>query len=139
MLCWREEHMLAGVARRLKRGMDSGGDPREVFSVCQDHVIGSAHAHTERLVLEAFQDKLAATEPGPNRDALGLLCDLYALTCIEQDRAWFLEHGRLSNARAKAVTATVNELCRRVRPVCEPLVDAFGVPPEMLRAEILTR
>ena len=27
MLRWREEHMLAGVARRLKRGMDSGMEP----------------------------------------------------------------------------------------------------------------
>ena len=33
--------MLAGVARRLKRGMDDGMDPAEVFSRCQDHVIGS--------------------------------------------------------------------------------------------------
>jgi acyl-CoA oxidase len=65
------------------------------------------------------------------------LCDLYALSCIESDRAWFLEHGRLSNARAKAVTAQVNELNRRVRPIAQQLVDAFGVPREMLRSELL--
>ena len=139
MLRWREEHMLAGVARRLKNGMDRGGDPAEVFSRCQDHVVGSAWAHVERLVLEAFVDKVEAMEEGPNRDAMNLLCDLFALSAIEKDRAWFLEHGRLSNARAKAVTAMVNELCRRVRPLCEDLVDAFAVPPEMLRAEIIER
>ncbi len=139
MLRWREEHMLAGVARRLKNGMNQGGDPAEVFSRCQDHVIGAAWAHVERLVLEAFVDKIAAMEDGPNRDAMNLLCDLFALSAIEKDRAWFLEHGRLSNARAKAVTAMVNELCRRVRPLCEDLVDAFAVPPEMLRAEIIER
>jgi acyl-CoA oxidase len=135
MLCWREEHMLAGVARRLKRGMESGDDPREVFSACQDHVIGCARAHVERLVLEAFLDKLEEVEDGPNKQALTLLCDLYALSCIEKDRAWFLEHQRLSTARAKAVTAAVNELCLRVRPVCEPLVDALAVPRSLLRAE----
>jgi len=136
MLRWREEHMLTGVARRLKNGMDRGGDPAEVFSNCQDHVIGSAWAHVERLVLEAFTDKVEAMTPGPNRDAMNLLCDLYALSAIENDRAWFLEHGRLSNARAKSVTAMVNSLCRRVRPICDDLVDGFSVPPEMLRAEI---
>ena len=137
MLTWREEHILSSVARRLKSGMDSGREPAEVFSLCQDHVISAAHAHVERIVLEAFLDKLATVEDGPNLDALKLLCDLYALSCIESDRAWFLEHGRLSNARAKAVTAQVNELNRRVRPIAQQLVDAFGVPREMLRSELL--
>ena len=137
MLTWREEHMLAGVARRLKRGIDAGRDPAEVFSRCQDHVIGAAWAHVERIVLEAFLDKLAAMADGSNKDALNHLCDLFALTCIESDRGWFLEHGRLSNARAKAVTRRVNQLCRRVRPDAMELVDAFAIPREMLRAEML--
>jgi acyl-CoA oxidase len=137
MLTWREEHILSSVARRLKRGMDSGREPAEVFSLCQDHVIAAAHAHVERIVLEAFLDKLESVDDGPNRDALKLLCDVYALSAIEQDRGWFLEHGRLSNARAKAVTATVNELNRQIRPIAQQLVDAFAVPREMLRAEIL--
>ena len=137
MLTWREEHILSSVARRLKRGMDEGMEPAEVFSRCQDHVISAAHAHVERIVLEAFLDKVAAVDDGETKDALKLLCDLYALSCIENDRAWFLEHGRLSNARAKAVTAQVNELGRKIRPIAQELVDAFGVPREMLRAEML--
>ena len=137
MLCGREEHMLAGVARRLKRGIDAGRDPAEVFSLCQDHVIGAAWAHVERIVLEAFLDKLQTMDDSPEKDALNHLCDLFALTCIESDRAWFLEHGRLSNARAKAVTRRVNQVCRRVRPLAGDLVDALGVPREMLRAELL--
>ena len=115
LLTWREEHLLASLARRLKRGIDAGTDPAQVFSRCQDHVIGAAHAHVERIVLEAFLDKIATVEAGPNRDALTLLCDLYALSCVESDRGWFLQHGRLSNARSKAVTAQVNELGRRLR------------------------
>ena len=30
--------------------------------------------------------------------------------------------------------AEVTRLCRRVRPIAVPSVDAFGVPPEMLRS-----
>jgi acyl-CoA oxidase len=137
MLTWREEHLLSAVARRLKRGIDKGLDPAEVFSLCQDHVISAAWAHVERIVLEAFLEKLADVEDGANKEALNLLCDLYALTCIENDRGWFLEHGRLSNARSKAVTRRVNELCRMMRPLAGDLVDALAVPKEMLRAEIL--
>jgi acyl-CoA oxidase len=137
LLTWREEHILSSVARRLKRGIDAGTDAAQVFSLCQDHVISAAHAHVERIVLEAFLDRIEGVEEGPNREALVLLCNLYALSCIEEDRAWFLEHGRLSSARAKAVTAQVNELDRRVRPIAQDLVDAFGIPREVLRAEIL--
>src|SRR3954447_22950352 len=137
MFRWREEHMLAGVARRLKRGMDAGMDPAEVFSRCQDHVIGAARAHVERLVLEAFVDKVAAVADGANKVALGLLCDLYALSTIEADRAWWMEHGRMSSARAKAISREVDELCRTLRPIARELVDAFGVPAEMQAVEML--
>ncbi len=57
MLRFREEHILGGVARRLKRGIDSGMNPGEVFSRVQDHVIHAARAHVERLVVEAFVDQ----------------------------------------------------------------------------------
>lgn len=139
MFRWREEHMLSGVARRLKRGMDDGMDPAEVFSRCQDHVIGAARAHVERLVLEAFVDKTAALPASDNKVALDLLCDLYALSVIEQDRGWWMEHGRLSSQRAKAITREIADLCRKLRPLALDLVDAFGIPPEMRHAEMLDR
>ncbi|MBA2955538.1 acyl-CoA oxidase [Nocardioides sp. MAH-18] len=134
MLRFREEHMLSGVARRLKRGIDQGVNPGSVFSQVQDHVVAAANAHVERLVLEAFVDRVRALPDGGNKAALGLLCDLYALTTIEADRAWFMEHGRLTVVRSKAISREVGELCRRVRPLAVDLVDAWGVPAEMLRS-----
>ena len=134
MLRFREEHALSGVARRLKRGIDEGMNPGEVFSLAQDHVIAAARAHVERLVLEAFVDKVASLPAGDLRSALALLCDLHALSTIERDRAWFMEHGRLTSARAKAITREVNDLCRAVRPLAVDLVDAYAVPPALLRS-----
>ncbi len=137
MLRFREEHMLAGVARRLKRGIDNKMNPGEVFSRVQDHVIGAARAHVERLVLEAFVDKVRTVEDPDLKVALNLLCDLHALTTIEADRAWFMEHGRLTSQRSKAISREINGLCRKLRPLAVDLVDAFGVPPEMLRSPAL--
>jgi acyl-CoA oxidase len=68
---------------------------------------------------------------------MDLLCDLSALSVIEADRAWFMEHGRLSSERSKAITAEVNRLCRQLRPDARLLVDGFGVPEELLRAKDL--
>lgn len=134
MLRFREEHMLAGVARRLKRGMDQKANPGVVFSQVQDHVIAVAHAHVERLVLEAFVDKVRQLPDGDNKVALGLLCDLFALSTIEADRAWFMEHGRLTVQRSKAIRREVNDLCRKVRPIAVDFVDAWSIPPQMLRS-----
>lgn len=137
MLQFREEHMVSGVARRLKRGIDAGMSPGEVFSQVQDHVIRTAHAHVERLVLDAFVDKLEGQPASDNKVALGLMVDLYALSVIEADRAWFMEHGRLTTQRSKSITREINDLCRKVRPLAVDLVNAFGIPEEMLRAEEL--
>ncbi|WP_277814537.1 acyl-CoA dehydrogenase, partial [Streptomyces wadayamensis] len=134
MVRYREEHMLAGVARRLKSGVDQKRDPGAVFSQVQDHVIALAHAHVERLVLEAFVAKVRELPEGGEKVALGLLCDLFALSTIEADRAWFMEHGRLTVQRSKAITREVNDLCRKIRPLALDLADAWGVPPELLRA-----
>jgi acyl-CoA oxidase len=139
MLRFREEHMIGGVARRLKRGVDQGMNPGAVFSRVQDHVIAAARAHTERLVLEAFVQKAAALPDGDLKVTLNLLCDLHALTTIEADRAWFMEHGRLSSTRSKAISREVNALCRKLRPLAHALVDAFGVPEEVLRSPELLR
>ncbi|TCO30360.1 acyl-coenzyme A oxidase [Kribbella steppae] len=127
LLRFREEHMLSGVARRLKAGIDAGDEPFEVFNRCQDHVIAAGRAHVDRIVLEAFQ---TAVQNAPEEigEKLKDVYDLHALATIEAERAWYLEHGRLSPGRSKAITALVNELCAAVRPVAVELVDAFGVP-----------
>jgi acyl-CoA oxidase len=127
LLRFREEHMLSGVARRLKAGIDAGDEPFDVFNRCQDHVIAAGRAHVDRVVLEAFQTAVQ-NAPEEIRDQLRDVYDLHALATIEAERAWYLEHGRLSPGRSKAITALVNELCAAVRPVAVDLVDAFGVP-----------
>jgi len=90
-------------------------------------VIAAGRAHVDRVVLEAFQSAVQ-NAPDEIRPRLQEVYDLHALSTIEAERAWYLEHGRLSPGRSKAITALVNELCAVVRPAAVELVDAFGVP-----------
>ena len=136
LLRWREEHVIAGVARRLKRGIDQGDDPFEVFTSCQDHVVLAATAHIERHLLEAFDRLVQRCEDPTLRDVLDRLCSLHALAEIERDRGWFQEHGRLSGERSKSIIAAVNRLCAGLRPHAALLVDAFGIPDELLGAPL---
>ena len=60
------------------------------------------------------------------------LRSLFALHTIETHRGYYQEHGRLSAGRSKAVIKAVNELCAELRPDARALVDAFGVPENVL-------
>jgi acyl-CoA oxidase len=136
LLAWREEHLTTSVARRLKNGMDSGAEPFAVFNDCQDHMVAAARAHIERIAVSSFHAAVDACEDEACAAVLRRLAALHALATIEADRGWFLEHGRLSGARSKAVIAAVNRLCGQVREDARALVDAFGIPDAALGAPI---
>lgn len=73
-------------------------------------------AHIERVVLEAFVAAIDRCGDPAARTLLGRVCDLRVLAGVEADRAWLLEHGRLSASSGKAVVAAVNQLCKQLRP-----------------------
>jgi acyl-CoA oxidase len=133
---WREEHVLGGVARRLKRGLDSGADQFDVFNECQDHVLTAARAHIDRLILESFTRAVDSCEDEEMAKLLDSLRRLHALALIEADRGWYFEHGRMTAPRAKAITRAINRLCGELREHAELLVDAFGIPDTALAAPI---
>jgi acyl-CoA oxidase len=136
LLHYRSERILASLARRLKRGIDEGHEPFEVYRASQDHVLATAHAYIESVVGDAFAARVAACADEALAPHLERLCDLHLLCTIEADRAWYLEHGRLSPSRAKTLTRTVNRLLNEVRADAGVLVDAFAIPDSVLRAPI---
>ncbi len=132
----REQYLLSTVARRMQ-GKSKEMSAFDAFNAVQDHVLHTAKAHIDRIVLEAFVAGIDACQDEEARDILGLVCDLYALSVIEDDKAWFVEHRFLSTERAKAVTRGINERCRALRPHAELLVDGFGVPEQLRYAAML--
>jgi acyl-CoA oxidase len=132
----REEYMIASVARRLQKNAKEMSE-FDAFNSVQDHVLHAAKAHIDRIVLEAFVAGIDACESDEAREILDLVCDLYALTVIEDDKAWYVEHRFLSVDRAKAVTRAINDRCRRLRPYAEALVDGFGIPEQLRYADML--
>ncbi len=132
----REKYLLSTVARRLQsRSNDMSAF--DAFNSVQDHVLHAAYAHIDRVVLEGFIAGIDSCPDEKARELLELVCDLYALTVIEDDKAWYIEHRFLSTERAKAVTTGINERCRVLRPHAETLVDGFGIPEELRYAEML--
>lgn len=132
----REEYLLSSVARRLQ-GKSKEMSAFDAFNAVQDHVLHAAKAHIDTVVLEAFVAGIESCRDREARELLGVVCDLYALTVIEEDKAWFIEHRYLSTERAKAVTRGINDRCRVLRPHARTLVDGFGIPAPLRYAEML--
>ncbi|TNC46461.1 acyl-CoA dehydrogenase [Mumia zhuanghuii] len=138
LLTDREEHLLETLARRMQAARKaSGAEAFTAFNRAQDHLVHLGRAHVERVVLESFVTAVAEVEDEHTRTVLDAVCDLYALSVVEQDKSWFLEHRRLSVGRAKNVTTSINALCERLRPHARDLVDAFGIPDSLLEVEML--
>ena len=132
----REDYLLSTVARRLQ-GRTKEMNAFSAFNEVQDHVLHAATAHIDRVILEAFIAGIDACEGEEACKVLNMVCDMYALSVIEADKAWFIEHRYLSTERAKAITRGINERGRTLRPYARTLVDAFGIPEQLRNVAML--
>lgn len=131
----RADHLLETAAMRLRRATRENAF--ELFNNAQDHVLAAASAYIEEFILGEATAAWQEMPQGPARDLLSQVIDLYALSSIEADKPWFLEHGRLTDKRSRLVTATVNDLCRALRPEVDTLTRALGVPEQLIVAPIV--
>lgn len=132
----RERDLQISAARRLKGRIDAGMDSFDAFVEVQDHLITLGEAYAKRLTLEAFQTNVNAVSDQEIKELLEQVCALYALWHIEQDRAWFLEQHYIDATKAKAIRKQVNALFGEIRPHAVSLVNAFGIPDQLLAAPI---
>ncbi len=133
---FREKNILNSAARRLKHYLDQGMNSFEAFNECQYHLVQVAFAYIERVVLEQFVEQVAATEEPALQAVLKKLCDLFALSCIEQHKGWYLEQNYMEGAKTKAIRREVTRLCQDIRQDAIALTEAFAIPDNCLAAPI---
>lgn len=137
LLADRARTMVAELALALRPARDAGPvAAAALFDAHQHDLVAAARAHADLLQWEAFTRALDQVPDPGTRRVLTWLRDLFGLTRIERDLAWYLVNGRLSAGRARTVTSYVDRLLVRLRPHAQDLVDAFGLRPEHVRAEI---
>lgn len=137
LLTDRVEAMVAQLAQALAPARRMSPErAAALFDTHQHELIEAARAHAERVQWEAFTRGLARVEDPGTRQVLTWVRDLFGLTLVERNLAWYLIHGRLSAGRARTVTSYIERLLERLRPHAQDLVDAFGYGPEHLRAPI---
>ena len=131
MLRFREEHMLAGVARRLKRGIDDGHEPGRGVLPGPGPRDRAPPARTSsgwcsRRSSRRSPRARRRRHQGRARPALR--------PARAQRRSRPTAPGSWSTAGCRAARvqgdqpARSTTLCRKIRPIAVDLVDAFGVP-----------
>lgn len=138
LLTDRVETMVAALAGRLRSATKlSATDAAALFNANQNELIEAARAHAELLQWEAFTEALEGIPDAATAQVLTWLRDLFGLGLIEKNLAWYLINGRLSAARAMAITDYIDDrLLPRIRRHAVELVTAFGLEPEHVRAAI---
>lgn len=132
----REDDLLGSAAQRLKRRLDKGMDAFDAFNEVQVHMLNMAKAHAERLVMESFIEGVERAEDDDVKRALKTLRDLYAMEYLHRDIGWFMENGYVQPVKARAIRDLRDELCAEARQQALPLVNAWGIPDELLGAKI---
>ncbi|WP_227425611.1 acyl-CoA dehydrogenase family protein [Pengzhenrongella sicca] len=139
LLTDRVDTMVALVAGALRPATKaSRADAAALFNAHQHELIEAARAHADLVQWEAFTAGLARVDDAGTRQVLTWVRDLFGLSVIERNLAWYLINGRLSAGRARTVTSYIDRLLGRLRPHAQDLVDAFGYGPEHVRATITT-
>jgi len=128
--------LVAGALRPATKA--SRADAAALFNAHQHELIEAARAHADLVQWEAFTAGIARVDDAGTRQVLTWVRDLFGLSVIERNLAWYLINGRLSAGRARTVTSYIDRLLARLRPHAQDLVDAFGYGPEHVRATITT-
>ncbi|MET4098443.1 acyl-CoA oxidase [Agrococcus sp. UYP10] len=137
MLEDRVETMVAEIAGRLRHAPRDQAKAAAAFNAEQHELIEAGRAWVELQQYDAL-DAAVERMPEATKKVMTHVRDLFALTIIEEHAAWHLENGRLSGARSKAVTSTIERLLQKLRPHALDLVSAFGLTDAHLRATIAT-
>jgi len=122
----------------------------------QDNIQAFAKAYADRIVAEAFLetiqentgkgDEFKDHPRGPSPLSINASADLepmlkslfhlHLLARIEADLSWFLIKGLLSEKTGNQVLEVNRRLCNDIAPHALNLIDAFGLPDEVLAAPI---
>jgi acyl-CoA oxidase len=127
----RERSMAHNLVRKAKK-LAERFDQIEVGNLIQDDMAAYADAYAERVIHQKFVKAVESQKDPEVRDVLKDLCDLYAVHTLRKNALWYLENDHLSPAATHALVRLEHDLNAKLRPKARTLVDAFGIPPQLL-------
>ena len=134
---YRREKLLFSVSQRMRNYLKKRINPFQAFLKCQVHMVELAHAYIDEVVLKSFISACDDCKDESIKETLNRLCKLYALEVIQENKGWFLENDFIDGTKSKAIRRNHGKLISELRPDALTLVDSFGIPEELLAAQII--
>jgi len=139
LLAKRESLLIKELAMSMQQRMASGDKLFDVWMLqLSDLVQAAARAYGERVIAEQFLFVMrtpGGSEPAIN-SMLRQLYQLYVVSIIERELAWYLTSKVLDASHAKAVPEEARRLCAELAPHALILADGFGLPDHVVSAPI---
>lgn len=136
---YRRKKTLLTLSERMRKYLKRGVDSFQAFLKVQNHMIDLADAYVDKITLKSFYDRVESMKDDKHKNLMIKVVQLYALTMIQQNKAWYLESDYMEGAKTKAIRRLADKLSLDLKPHLETLVDAFGIPEEMIAAPIALR
>ncbi len=134
---YRREKLLYSVSQRMRDYLKKRVNPFQAFLKCQVHMVELAHAFIDEVVLTSFMNAKDNCTDVSIKPTLNKLCKLYALEVIQENKGWFLENDFIDGGKSKAIRRVHGKLISELRPDAMQIVDSFGIPEELLAAQIV--
>jgi len=134
---YREQKLVYSLSQRMRDYLKKRIDPYQAFLKCQTHMVATAHAYIDNIVLKSFIKAIDHCQTEKDKTILNRLCNLYALDVILEEKGFFLENDFMEGSKTKAIRRIHNKLIQDLRPDVAGLVEAFGISDQMLGAEIV--
>jgi acyl-CoA oxidase len=139
LLRQRERALHQLLVARLNRAARRGQGPFEAWNNRAGLAADLAGAYGARLALESLLTDVDAVCDPQARAAAAPLCVIYALEAVAAHADWYLCEEMLTPHQVRRIPGLLTAACERVLPHARTLVDAFGIPDELIQAPILDR
>jgi acyl-CoA oxidase len=134
---YRAQKLTITVGQRMRNYIKKRINPYQAYLRCQNHMQEAAEAYIEKVVIAQFYKVVDETTDPDCKAALEKLCQLYALSTIQEHKGWYLENDYMTGSKTKALRRVVNKLIQELRPEVLGLVNAFNIPDELLGSQIV--
>ena len=134
---YRFQKLLFSLSSRMREYLKKRIDPHQAFLKCQLHMVALSHAYIDNIVLKSFYEAVDKCEDSALQFMLNKVCQLYALTVVLENKGWYLENEYLEGVKSKYIRRVHHRLVQELKPDVSVLVNGFGIPDQLLGAQII--
>jgi len=132
----REHRLIDTLASGVQERTDQGLESLEVWNPLLPLARDAAEAHGLNLAVDAAITATDSTSNGAARDILRDLTSLFVFDRAHRHAASLISEGLVDAKQYPLLDTAIDQLCERLMPHVETLIDAFGYPQSIIQSPV---